>query len=803
MYILLQDLRYAARQLRNSPGFTLAAVLTLAVGIGANTAIFSNMDAVVLHPLAVPELDRVMTLAEEQANGNESTVALANYEDWRRSSHAFEDLAVRKRADMSLTGAGDAAHVQTAQVSANFFSVLRAQPLTGRIFEPSECQPGHDAVALLNYGFWQRNFGGGAVLGRTIELDQRVYTIVGVMPKTMQYPSRADIYLPLASTPHQLANRADHNYFVTGRLRAGISVREAEAEMRILAGQLASAYPATNQGWSVKVAPLLDGINGDLTPHYYRLIMSAALFVFLVVCANIANLQLARGIGRRPEIALRAALGASRWRVVRQLVTENLLLSTLGAAAGVGIAALLLHISLITMPARVARYMAGWSNTSLNGRALAFSLVLAAIAGLIAGLAPAAEIFRINPVEQLKSGARNSTGPRRSRLRTVFAVAQIALAVALVAGAALISKGLVAMLHTADMYAPSQALVFNVELPRYRYDTAQKRAAWFAASLARLRALPGVTHAEIADALPNSDNGDASDFEIENRPAVPGAWQSALRIPVSDGYFAVLHIPIVSGRGFNSGDTMGSTPVAIVSERFAASYFAGQNPIGQRIHIGSDSDPWLTIAGVARETSYSLWNDPIAPAVYLNAAQLPPGDTTFIVYTPGDPLALAAPVRKAMAALDPTLPLDQLETYRQYLNELLTGLIYASSGLTQDAVIALLLAALGVFAVMSNLVGERIREIGVRLAMGASRRDVLGMILRRAARLMAVGLGLGLVLAIVLAHLAANLLRGVQSSDPLVFAGVAAIIAAVAMAASWLPAYRAAHIDPIAALRNE
>lgn len=808
MDTVLQDLRYAVRQLAKSPGFTIAAILTLSIGIGANTACFSSMDAVVLHPLAVPQLDRVVTVAEQQDRGGYEQVALANYEDWRRQSRSFEELAVRASADMSLTGAGDAAHVRAALTSASFFSVLRTQALLGRVFAESECQPGKDAVAVLNYGFWQRSFAGdAAVLGRKVELDQREYTIIGVMPKTMQYPSDADFYLPFAPTPRQLENRTERDYLVTGRLRDGVTVKQAQVEMRMIAERLEKAYPATNLGLSVRVEPLLDGINGDFTPLYYRLVMGATLFVLLVVCANVANLQFARGIARRPEIAMRTALGASRARILRQLLTENILLGIAGAVGGLIFGAVYLHVILITMPARVARYMAGWSNTSLNWRVMAFSLLLAVAAGVVSGIAPAVEALRVNLMEQLKSGSRGATGSRRSgRLRSIFAVSQIALAVALVIGAALMSKGMGRLLHLADVYQPDKVLTFNVTLPLARYDTPQKQAAWYADSLAKLRALPGATHAELSTALPYSDNGWLQDCAIENRPAVPGKFQSALGLPVSDGYFAAFRIPIVSGRAFNRSDALGSQPVAIVSQHFVARYFPGQNPIGQRIRMGnlnSSHEPWLTIVGVAQETSYSTWDETLQPAVYMAAAQMPPLRATYAVMTDGDPMTLAGPARKALAGLDPTLPLDVLMTYEQYQHELLTGLIYAAAMLAVDALIALLLAAIGIFGVMANLVGERTREIGVRLAMGARREDVVGLILRRAAWLTGIGVVTGLLMAYGLAHGVANLLRGVRPDDPVVFAAITAAIVGIALLASWFPARRASRIDPMVALRDE
>jgi predicted permease len=622
----------------------------------------------------------------------------------------------------------------------------------------------------------------------------------------MQYPSDADLYLPFAPTPQQLADRSTHDYLVTGRLRPGVSAKQAQAEMRIIAEHMAQAYPATNQGWSVKVEPLLDGINGDLTPLYYKMIMGATLFVLLVVCANVANLQFARGIARRPEMAMRIALGASRGRILRQLMTENILLGVVGAAGGLAFGALYLQIVLITMPARVARYMSGWSNTSLNGRVMVFSLLLAVGAGVISGFLPALEALRVNVVEQLKSGSRGATGSGRThRLRNIFAVAQISLAVALVIGAALISKGMSSMLHLADEYHPNKILTFNVQMPPARYDNPRKLAAFYADSLTKLRALPGVTHAEVSSALPYSDNGWMQDMAIENRPVVPGKFQSALHLQVSQGYFDAFHISIVAGRAFSANDTLDTLPVAVVSQQFVARYFPGENPIGHRIRMGRADikDPWLTIVGIAEETSYSTWDQTRQPAVYMSAAQVPLQGTTYAVMTDGDPLALAPSVRKALAGLDSTLPLDVVMSYQQYLHELLTGLMYAAAMLAVDALIALLLAAIGIFGVMANLVGERTREIGLRLAVGARRADVLGMILGRASWLTAAGISVGLVLAFGLARMVANLLVGVRPDDPAVFAAITATIAAIALVASWIPAYRAARIDPMEALRDE
>ena len=805
---LFQDLQYAIRQLWKSPGFTITAVLTLAIGIGANTAGFSIMDAVIFRPLAVPDLKQVVVVYEQKNHGDDKPVALANFADWQRQSRSFEELAAHNLSPMSLTGAGDASQVWAVSTSPSFFSVLRTSALLGRVFDKSETQPGSNSVAVLGYAFWKSHFGNDpGVVGRTIELDQHTYTIIGVMPKSMQYPSRADLYVPMAQTEAQLANRASHDYMVIGRLRKGVTPGQAQADLNTIAEHEARAYPETNFGWRVKVATLLSDINGEYTPLYFNLMQGATLFVLLVVCANIANLQFARGIARRPEIAMRTALGAGRARLLRQLLTENILLGLVGGVGGVLFAFADMRINQIAMPDRVARFMAGWSNISLNGRTLAFSLLLAVLAGIVSGFAPALAALRVNLVDQLKCGSRAVVGSGRShKLRNILAVTQIALAVALVIGATLMSKGMLGMMHQTDPYNPTHTLTFNVHPPAIRYDTPQKLASWYDQSLARLRALPGVEHAEVTGALPHSDDGWVDDAQIENRPLAPGQSRTALRLPVSSGYFGAFHIGLVSGRMFSSSDDLRAQPVAVISRSFASRSFPGEEPLGKHIRMGAagaGQTPWLTIVGVVDETTYSLWLKERPAAVYMSVAQLPPDGITYAVTTGGDPLAIAPAARKALAALDPALPLNLVETYATYTHEELTGMFYIAALLGFDAFIALLLAAVGIFGVMANLVGERTREIGVRLAMGAQRKDVLRMILGRAGWLTGIGVCTGLALAFALAHGVSNLLYAVSPNDPIVFSAITGAITAIALLASWLPARRAARIDPMEALRDQ
>jgi len=806
---MFADWKYAWRQMRKAPGFSITALLTLAIGIGVNAAVFSVMDAIVLRPLAIPNLNRVMTVAEDRGRGKYQYewVTAANYDDWKRESRSFDSLAMFRRDSMSLTGAGEAAHVTAARSTADFWKVMDIDAFMGRVFRSDECQAGRDGEAVLSYSFWQKQFASDpGVAGRKIELDGREYEVVGVMPKGLVYPPAVDLYLPLALTPAQQNDRAEHLYMVVGRLRRGVSAGEANAELHGIAARLQKMYPASNLGWSAVVEPLLDNISGSLTPLYMRLILGGTLFVLLIVCANVANLQLARGVARRPEMAMRTALGAPRRLLLRQLLTENVMLALAGAAAGLLLAWLDLHLCLIAMPERVARWVAGWYTIHLNGRALLFTAALAVAAGIAAGMAPALEALRVNLLEQLKTGSRTETGGKSHRLRNIFATAQIALAVSLVIGSALMCKGMWSTLQFGNIYHPKQVLKFGVTLPALRYGTPVEQAAWYKASLEKIRALPGVKQAATTTMMPYGDGGWVDDFRIENRPLPPGKFDSAVRVAVSPGYLAAFHIGMVTGRAFNESEGLTTDPVVVVSRKFAERYFPGENPLGHRIQMNASQDshePWMRIVGVSEDAAYQWVEQTPQPAMYTDALQSPPVSTEYAVTTDGSALALAPEVRKALAGMDPTLPLDSMETYENDIHEQTTGLMYATAMLGVDALIALLLAAIGIYGVMANLVAERRREIGVRLAMGARRGDVLGMILRRAAVLTGLGLAVGVGMAVLLARGIANLLYGVKPNDPVVFSTIIAAICVIALMSSWMPARRAASVDPMEALREE
>jgi putative ABC transport system permease protein len=807
---MFRDLKFAVRQLRRTPAFTVTSLLILAIGIGANTAIFSVMDAIVLRPLAVPDMNRVVTVYDAQNRTDDyPATAIGKYEDWVRQSYSFEELAIRSNRSVTLTGSGEAAHVDVTDVSFNFFHLLRIRPLMGRLISPEDAQPGRDAEVVLSYGFWQRYFGGAPdVVGQHLQLNGNSTAVIGVLPRNSGYPSQAELFLPLAATSQQKNDRADHSYFVIGRLKRGVTLQSAQSEMDAITARLAKIHPATDLGWTVIVAPLLDNINGSLTPLYMRMIMAATVFVLLIVCLNLANLQFARGLGRRTEMALRTALGAQRSRLLRQLLAESVLLGLAGAAGGLVLAKVDLAILLAHMPPLIARYVAGWDHISLNGRVLSVSLILAVFAGVICGIAPAFESLRLDIVNQLKAGSRTATASGRThRLRNIFIVAQISFAVTLVIGAALMVKGLDAMFHRSDAYGPNRILTFNVDLPDQHYGTPQKQAAWYDESFRKIRSLPGVRAAVITTALPEGNDGTWNEsFRVDNRPFVPGQIQTAARIAVSAGYFNALHVRLLEGRTFSGFDTLDAAPVALVSRKFAARYVAGTDALGHKLRLGHTKEqegPEITIIGVVDDVRYQWTDNAPEPAIYLNAAQLPPASAKYLVLTEAAPLVVAPAVRHALWALDPTLPLDAMQSYAEYLREGLIGLTQATAMLMVNAAIALLLTGIGMFGVMANHVGERRREIGVRLTMGATRENVVRLFLRHAAVLLGIGLVIGIPMAAALARVVANLLYGVNPGDIAVFASISILIAAMTLLAAWLPARRIARSEPVDALRSE
>jgi putative ABC transport system permease protein len=830
---LRQDIRFTLRQLRTYPVFSAIVIATFAVGIAANTATFSVMDALVLRPLAVPDLNRVVTVAELHGGGGGFSdlgkpVSFADYRDDREQSRSFTDpggavqLAARSQGEMTLTGLGGSerggsAQVRAARATVNLFALYRMEPLLGRGFAAGEDEPGRDGEVVLTYAFWQTHFGGRPeAVGEAMVLDGRAYTVVGVMPASFDHVAFSDVWLPLALTPAERNDRSARNLTVVGRLAGGATVASATEELDVIAAGIGRRSPATNQNWTVRVRPLVETINGEYTPTYTRIILLATLLLMVVVCANISNLQFARTVRRAPEMAMRCALGSSRSRIVRQLLVESVTQSLLGVVVGLGLAQLLLHLIVTSMPAQVSRFLAGWDSIGLNGRTLGYSVGVAVVAGVLAGLAPALVGMRVNLVEQLKLGSRSVAGAARShRLRNLLAGAQVMLATALVAGAALIAASMYSMLRQTMRFAPQQSLLMKAYLPPAQYGAAEKQAAFLRDSIARLGGLPGVRSAEFTTALPYNNTGVWwQEMAVLGEQALPGESRTTQRLMVSPGFARSMGIPLLQGRFLSPSDAMTTLPVAVISQRLARQYFAGKNPLGAKIVLGTGATAGtgtevtapLTVVGVVGDVIYTWVDQTPQPAVYLSVGQFPATAGTYILRTDGDPRTLETlevPARQTLAALDATVPVNDVETYAAFLHESLIGLSYAASMLAADAGIALLLCGLGIFGVMANLVTERTQEIGIRFAMGADRGAVLRLMLRRSLVITAVGVVAGCLLSLEVNRVLASLLEGVRGLQGLILLAATLIVAGISVLAGYLPARRAAGVDPALALHAE
>ncbi len=805
---LLQDLRYTFRQLGHSPLAAATIIATFAVGIAANTAVFSVMDAIVLRPLAVPDLNRVVTVAEHRGASENRVVSFADYEDYRQQSRSFSELAARTQSEMTLTLGGQSEHVGAAHATRNLFELFRIQPLMGRVFAAGEDEPGRDAEAVLTHAFWQTHFGGRQdVLGQPVVLDGRTYTVVGVMPQSFDHVEFTSLWLPLALTPEERNDRTARSIVMTGRLAPGATVASAGQELNVIAKGIERRFPGSNEGWGIRIKPLVESINGDLTATFTRIILAGTLLLMLIVCANISNLQFARTIRRAPEMAMRCALGSSRGRIMRQLLVESLVQSLLGVVAGLALAKVALHYIVVSMPQEVSRFLAGWTTVSLSGRTLAYSVGVAVAAGLIAGVAPAVAGMKVNLLEQLKSGSRSVSASARShRLRNIFAGVQITLATALIAAAALITASVYSMLHASARFTPREVLTLNAYLPTAQYTTPVRQAAFLHDSLDALSGLHGVRSAEFSTALPYNNTGVWwQELGIVGDPALPGEARTTQRLTVSPGFLSSFGISLLRGRLLSASDGMDSPKVALISERLARRYFGDKDPIGEHLVLGKDRDATgpVTIVGVVDDVIYTWVDQTPQPAVYLSTTQFPASSGTYVVRTDGDPQALAGPVRKVFAGLDRTVPLNDIQTYDHFLHASLIGLGYAASMLGGDAGIALFLCALGIFGVMANLVAERTHEIGIRFAMGADRAAITQLMLRRSLKITLWGLAAGVVLALEVSRVLANLLEGIRSVRSLLLIGVMLTVALISLLAGYIPARRAAEVDPTLALHAE
>jgi putative ABC transport system permease protein len=806
---MLQDLRYAFRVLLKSKGYTAVAVLALALGIGANTAIFSVADAFLLKPVALPNLDNLVVLMERAPHQTAewTSVSPANYLDWKRQSHSFAAFSPYLWDDVNLTGAGEPERITIARAAPNFFEVLGAQPMLGRGFLPDDAAVRNQSV-VLSYGLWQRRFGADpTIVGKTVKIDGLSSVVAGVMGKKFNFPVSIEMWVPWTMDPQERQARGSHYLQIVARLRPGIPLRQASAEMTAISRRMSEQYPDTNRGWSAQVIPMKYFVTGDLTYRYTLLLVAAVMFVLLIACANVANLQFARGVARQREFAVRTALGANRGRVVRQLLTESIALSLMGAAAGLLVAewgvALILHY----MPADIARYIAGWYEIQLDARAFGFALGLAVFSGVVSGLAPAIQSSRPDLNGTLKeSGRGTSAGRSRQRIRGILVVSELALALVLLIGAGLMVTGVKSLLGVQRPSDPQHVLSIQINLPESKYSARHLPAAFYGQVLERLRTLPEIESAAIVRSLPYGEGRHIAQLAVEGVPAQKGEYRSAQLETISPDYFPLMRIPLRQGRALSESDGAESLPVAVVSERMARRYWPGQSALGRRIKAGAAEDaqePWLTIVGVVGEIQYDWLDREPPPVLYRSYRQTSAGWTTLAIRAHGDPLRIVPAVRSQIAKIDPDQPLAEIKTLDRVMTDSVLGLSYMAVMMTVLGAIALALSAIGVSGLMAYAVTERTHEIGVRLALGAQRDSVLRMLVGRGMLLAGIGLGIGLIGSIFIARLLSSLIFGVSATDWTTFGGVLAATAAVSLAASYVPARRAARLDPTIALRHE
>jgi putative ABC transport system permease protein len=804
---LWPDIRSILRSLARSPGFTLFVVLTLALGIGANTAIFSVADAFIFKPVPFPSADRLVMLHERAPGSNAfpSAVSPADYLDFQTQASSFQQVAAYQLMDFNLSGEGDPEPVFSGAVTPNFFETLRMKPILGRTFAADEDQAGKNQVVMLSYGLWQRRFAGDpGIVGRDIKLNGGGYSVIGVMGKEFRFPVATGLWVPLTLSPRDKEARDGHFLRLVARLKDRVSESQARAELQTIAALLEKRYPRTNQGWGVMVQPLRRFITGDFNRDYTLLLLYAVFFVLLIACANVMNLQFARMSGRQKEFAIRAALGAARWRIVRQIVTESLILSIAGALASLLFSAWSLDLIISNMPGEVARYIAGWDNMQIDGRALGFTMAIAIFAGILSGLVPALRT-RGDVNETLKEGGRGTSASRgRQRLRGALVVAEIAATMVLLAGAGLMVKGSRSLIQVNQNLRPESILTMQIVLTDKHYGEAHQRAAFYDQMLQRLSALPGVEGATLVSNVPYGENQRMSTYTVEGQPVINASEQRSAQVQtVSPNYLDTVGIPLLQGRGLKESDGAAAPLVAVVTENFVRRNWPGTNPIGRHIHLGTGDGPWLTVVGVVKDVRYDPWFTEMAPVIYQPYRQTPLYYTYIAIRTKGDPLVVAGPARRAIAALDIDRPLFEIETLDRVIAHKIIGLSYVAVMLSVLGGIAMVFSAVGIYGLMAYSVTERTHEIGIRLALGAARRDVLRMLARQGLTLTATGLGIGLAISIPLARLLSSMILGVSANDLATFGGTAFLLTAVALIACYVPARRAMTVDPIIALRHE
>ena len=814
MQTFWQDLRHGARLLLNKPGFTLIAVVTLGLGIGAVVAIFSVVDAVLLRPLPYKEPERIALVKQHMPKlglyfGGVSAPEMLDY---IAGNEPFAEMAGYGIINLNLTGEREPRRIEVARVSPSLFPLLGVTPLLGRGFSTEENEVGKNRVVALSEGLWRRHFGADPnIVGRVVKLDEAPYMVVGVMPARLRFPPTGDafanaveLWTPLALTDDEKqARRRDSNFHLLGRLKPGVELEQAQANMAAVAARVERQYPDIYQG-STRIAATAVGLTAAATQKIRRIVLmlfGAVGLVLLIACANIANLQLARAAARRKEITIRSALGASGWRIARQALTESLLLALIGGVVGLLLAVWALDLIVKFGPENVPRL----SEVRLDPRALGFTLLTSLLTGVLFGLAPALQSARVSLAEALNdSGRASGAGGRESaRLRNALVILETALAVVLLVGAGLLINSFVRLLRTPPGFNPEGVLIARTTLPAARYPEAERGKAVYRQALERIATLPGVQAVAVASTLPLT-----SDWQIGVR--IEGGGESEYYMPygswVSNDHFRAMEIPLKSGRAFTDEDRADTTPVVVINETMARRSWPGQDAIGKRIRWGGwNPQGWLTIVGVVADVKFSALEAESPPTVYMPVFQVPRirRDAIFIARTTADPASLAAAMRREIGAVDPDLPIYDVRTMNQVISESVAQRRFTMWLLAIFAIAALGLAALGLYGVLSYAVTQRTREIGIRMALGGRRLDVLKLVVGQGMSLALAGALAGLIASFALTRLMKGLLFGVSASDPLTFTAVALLLTMVALVACWIPARRATKVDPMVALRCE
>jgi putative ABC transport system permease protein len=809
MHALRQDLRYAVRLLAKSPGFTAAAVVALALGIGANSAIYSLTHLLLVRPVDYPNVTRLVVVYSTPPDRPDTRrwMSAADFDDIRRQTTSFEILAASDERDFNMTGSDEPVRLQGAVASPGMFEAVGAKPMLGRTFAAEEEQPGRDGVAVLHYDFWRNRFASDpGVVGRTIMLDGRPRTIVGVMGPGFDFPVGSQLWVPYAVAPAQATDRTTPDVSAVGLLKPGVSADQAAAEVQAVASRLAAAYPDTNAGRSAYVRDFRDDVIDPYTKGLLLVLLAAVGLVLLIGCANVANLQLARATGRRREIAVRYALGASRWRVVRQILVESLLVAALGGVVGLVLAEALLDLIRTSIPASIYQYVPGIETLTLDMRLVAVAVAFSAAAGVLAGLVPALQASTADLGEAMKDGSKGAGSGRSShRTRSALVVSEIALTLTLLVVSGLLVKYFVRIATTSNGYDPRGVLTMSLTLPDQKYADPQQIAAFHEEALRRIAAVPGVESAAAVRYLPARSDGPGVPITIDGRPAPSAAEapDASLQI-VSPGYFAALRIPLLEGRDFTGGDREGAPPVAIISDRTRLRFFPDEDPIGKRVKLRySDGEsPWLTIVGVVGSVKQE-WIDPVALAqVYVPLAERP-RSAVWLVIRASDPGGIASAVRAEIHGVDPDLPVADVQTLEGVFLDRIAGIRLVTVLMTIFGAMALVLATVGVYAVMAIVVAQRRHEVGIRMALGARPADVLRIVVGQALRMAAIGLLVGLPLGALLGVGLSNVLNGAIPFDPLSVGGFAVMLCAVVAMASFVPARRASRTDPAEVLRSE